>query len=188
MRFPTLRDGVARRTRHALFALALAWPPALAWPATLQGKVVSVVDGDTITVLDASKTQHKVRLAGIDAPEKGQPFSNASRKHLALLAAGKQARIKYEKYDRYSRVVGQVWVAPPDVCPDARPECPKTLDVGLAQITVGLAWHFKRYAHEQSEEDQGRYGFAEEEARAKKAGLWAERNPLAPWEWRRSGR
>ena len=71
--------------------------------------------------------------------------------------------------------------------PDARCQhaaCPKTLDVGLAQITVGLAWHYKRYAPEQSEEDREHYAFAEEEARARRAGLWREREPVPPWEWR----
>ena len=63
-------------------------------------------------------------------------------------------------------------VSSPDVCTDASPECPKTLDAGLAQITVGLAWHYKQYAKEQTEEDRERYSFAEVEARAKNAGLW----------------
>ena len=62
---------------------------------------------------------------------------------------------------------------------------PKTLDAGLAQLTVGVAWHYKQYAGEQSEEDRERYSFAEVEARARKAGLWRERDPVAPWDWRR---
>ena len=81
-------------------------------------------------------------------------------------------------------MVGQVW----GVSPDARCQgagCPKTLDAGLAQVTVGLAWHYKKYAGEQSEEDRERYAFAEVEARARRAGLWREGDPVAPWEWRR---
>jgi len=81
--------------------------------------------------------------------------------------------------------VGKVWVPSPDArCQHAA--CPKTLDVGLAQVTVGLAWHYKRYAPEQSEEDRERYAFAEKEARAKRAGLWRDREPVAPWDWRRT--
>ncbi len=64
---------------------------------TIEGKVIKVADGDTITVLDSNKEQHRIRLAGIDAPEKGQPFDNASRKMLRELVAGKDARVEFEK-------------------------------------------------------------------------------------------
>lgn len=79
--------------------------------------------------------QHRVRIAGIDAPEKGQPFGNASRKRLGELVARKEVRVEFNKYDRYGRIVGKVLVTPPDC-----PPCGKTLDVGLAQITKGMAW------------------------------------------------
>jgi endonuclease YncB( thermonuclease family) len=59
------------------------------------------------------------------------------------------------------------------------------LNAGLAQVTVGLAWHYKKYQHKQSAEDRQRYAFAEQEARARKAGLWQGKNPVPPWEWRR---
>lgn len=167
---PNPRDWALRGTKHALVALALAFQPGPASPALLQGKAVSVADGDTITVIDSSNGQHRIRLAGIDAPELGKAYGRASKKYLAFLIAGGQVAMEWEKGDRYGRVVGKVWAASPDACPSARPECPKTLDVGLAQITVGLAWHFKRYAHEQLEEDRERYAFAEKEARARKAG------------------
>lgn len=91
--------------------------------------------------------------------------------------------MEWDKRDRYGRVLAKVWVAPPDArC--QHPACPRTLDVGLAQLTLGLAWHYKRYAPEQSEEDRERYAFAEKEARARRAGLWRDRKPVAPWEWR----
>ena len=81
-------------------------------------------------------------------------------------------------------MVGQVWVVSPDArCQGAG--CPKTLDAGLAQLTIGLAWHYKKYAAEQSEEDRGRYAFAEVEARVRRAGLWRDPGPLAPWDWRK---
>lgn len=72
-----------------------------------------------------------------------------------------------------------MWVQPGDC-----PRCGKTLDVGLAQISVGLAWWYKRYADEQSAEDRGRYESEEQEARLRKRGLWADAKPVPPWEWR----
>ena len=146
---------------------------------TIEGKVTKVADGDTITVFDSNKEQHRIRLAGIDAPEKRQPFGNASRKMLGELVAGKEVRVEFEKYDHYRRIVGKVLVTPIDCS-----NCDKTIDVGLAQITSGMAWWYRKYAHEQSPEDQGRYEFAEQEAKAKKVGLWQDKNPVPPWEYR----
>ena len=140
--------------------------------SVIEGTVVKIADGDTINVLDFDKQQHKIRIAGIDAPEKGQPFGNASGKRLGELVARKEVRVEFNKHDRYGRIVGKVWVKPPD-CPTYG----KTLDVGLAQITAGMAWWFKRYAKEQSAEDRGRYEFAEEEARAKEGRAVAGQRP-----------
>ena len=97
--------------------------------ADISGKVVAVTDGDTIKILDNNNVQHKIRLTGIDAPEKAQPFGNASRKHLALMVAGKNVRIETSKRDRYGRVLGKVWVQPQDCS-----ACGKTLNANLAQI------------------------------------------------------
>jgi endonuclease YncB( thermonuclease family) len=160
--------------------LILLSPPAYPSTTVVEGLVVKVADGDTITVLDSKRRQQRVRIAGIDAPEKGQPFGNASRKSLSAMAAGKEVRVEFTKYDRYGRIVGKVLVRPPDC-----PTCGKTLDVGLAQVTTGMAWWYRYYAHEQSPEDQGRYELAEQEAKAKKRGLWQDKNPEPPWEWRR---
>jgi endonuclease YncB( thermonuclease family) len=104
---------------------------------------------------------------------------------MAELVGRKAVEVEWYKTDRWGRLIGTVWVA----SPDCRGEpCPKTLDAGLALITSGLAWHFKRYAHEQPEEERERYAFAEEEARARKAGLWSDPNPVPPWEWRKMKR
>jgi len=151
--------------------------------SVLEGTVVKVADGDAITVLDSDKVQHRVRVAGIDAPEKGQPFGNASRKRLVNLVARKEVRVEFDKHDRYGRIVGKVWVTPIDC-----PTCGKTLDVGLAQITAGMAWWYRKYAKEQSREDQGRYEFAEQEAKTKRVGLWQDKNPQPPWEFRKAKR
>jgi len=151
---------------------------------TLSGRVVAVHDGDTFTVLNANLTQHKIRLAGIDAPEFKQAFGSRSKQNLSRLVFGHDVRIEWQKRDRYGRILGKVWTISPDA-PCQASNCPKTLDANLAQITVGMAWHYKHYERDQSPEDRERYAFAEREARTKKAGLWADPNPVPPWEWRR---
>ena len=162
------------------FLLALFSLPAF---ADVTCVVVGVADGDTVTVLDADKSQHKVRVAGIDAPEKAQPFGQRAKQRMSTLVFGKEVRLEGDKRDRYGRTVAKVWVSPPDC-----QRCPKTLDAGLAVLTSGLAWHYKKYQNEQSPEDRERYAFSEDEARSKHAGLWAEANPAPPWEWRKSRR
>ena len=165
----------------ALTSLATAAPA----PNVLEARVVGVTDGDTVTVLDSNKVQHKIRLAGIDAPEKDQPFGSRSKQSLSNAVMGKDVRVEWSKQDRYGRLVGKVWVTPIDLpCARTAEPCPKTLDVNLAQLTVGLAWHYKEYAKEQSEEDRHRYAFAEQEARARRAGLWSEPDPTPPWDYR----
>jgi endonuclease YncB( thermonuclease family) len=130
-----------------------------------------VTDGDTITILDRDKRQHKIRLNGIDAPEKGQPFGDRSRQHLASLVFDRNVRAECHKRDRYGR----------DVC--------KVLDgsrdVGLEQIRAGLAWWYRAYASEQTPEDQAAYERTEQDAKAREFGLWREPNPGPPWEWRK---
>ena len=151
--------------------------------ADINGKVVAVTDGDTIKVLDSNNVQYKVRLTGIDAPEKSQPFGNASRNHLASMVAGKNVRIESSKTDRYGRVLGKVWVQPSDC-----PSCGKTLDANHAQILSGMAWWYRYYAKDQSPEDRGRYESAENEAKGRRLGLWSESNAIPPWAWRKGQR
>lgn len=148
--------------------------------ANVTGRVVGVADGDTITVLDETKTQHKVRLAGIDAPEKSQPFGQEAKQYMSDLVYGKEVQLEGDKHDRYGRTIAKVWVTPADC-----PACPKTLDAGMAMLTVGLAWHYRQYQKEQTPEDRERYTFAEIEAKAKRAGLWTDSYPVPPWDWRK---
>jgi len=152
---------------------------------TLTGRVVYVVDGDTVTVKDSAHLNHRIRVSGIDAPEMTQRFGARSKQYLFRLLFNKTVSVEYVKRDDHGRIVGKIMVSSPDACPDASDTCPKTLDAGLAQLTVGLAWWYRYYAAEQTEEDQYRYEFAEYEARARKAGLWVDAEPLPPWEWRR---
>lgn len=140
----------------------------------IAGRVVHVADGDTVTVLDASKVQHKVRLAGIDAPEKAQPFGQRSRESLEDLVAGRTVIVETHKKDRYGRYVGKVIL--------------NSRDVNVEQIRRGMAWFYREYAHEQSAADRQIYEQAEIDARAARVGLWADKAPTAPWDYRRSGR
>ena len=151
--------------------------------ADISGKVVSVKDGDTIIVLDDSGTESIVRLTGIDAPDKHQPYSKASRRHLASLVAGKEVLVESVKLDDYGRHLGKVWVQPADCS-----TCGKTLDANHAQLLAGMAWWYRYYAREQPAEDRGRYESAEDEAKARKRGLWADPNPINPYNWRKGER
>ena len=154
-------------------ATALALCLALQTHAdTLLGKVIHVADGDTITILDDAHTQHKIRLTGIDAPEKRQAFGNVSKQSLAKQVAGQSVAVEWDKVDRYGRKVGKVLLA--------------GLDSNLVQIKRGLAWHYKQYEREQSPADRQSYAAAEAEARAAKLGLWRDAAPLPPWDFRRS--
>jgi endonuclease YncB( thermonuclease family) len=146
---------------------------------TLSGRVVGISDGDTLTVL-VEKRHVKVRIKGIDAPEKGQPFAERSKQNLARMAFQKDARLECHKKDQYGREVCKVWVQPSDC-----PTCGKTLDVGHAQVIAGMAWWFRKYIREQTLEDGGRYESSEEEARLRRLGLWNDPQPIPPWEWRR---
>jgi endonuclease YncB( thermonuclease family) len=139
--------------------------------ATLQGKVVSVADGDTVTVLDAQKTQHKIRLQGIDAPERGQAYGNKSKQSLNEMVQGKEVTVEYQKKDKYGRVVGKVLLNKIDVC--------------LEQVKRGMAWHYKQYANEQLYDDQETYSLAEQQAKAELIGLWRDKQPVPPWEFRK---
>jgi endonuclease YncB( thermonuclease family) len=166
-----LRDTIA-----ACLLLAFSLPAC----ADFTGKVVGVIDGDTITVVDAAKIRHTIRLAAIDAPERGQPGGFRSKESLSRLVYERKVRVEGNKTDPYGRIVAKVWVGPTDC-----PSCATTLDAGLTQIAMGRAWWFRRYAYEQSPEDRGRYEVAEREAKAGKAGLWRDRDPVPPWKWRR---
>jgi endonuclease YncB( thermonuclease family) len=158
-------------------AAALALLTALASPCAAEqwrGKVVGVADGDTLTLLDAQRQQHRIRLDGIDAPERSQPFGQRARQSLASLAHGREALADCPKTDRYGRAVCRVTV--------------DGVDVGLEQVRRGLAWHYVRYAHEQSPQAQAEYARAEQQARGERSGLWSYRDPTPPWDYRRAAR
>lgn len=162
----------------SLLLLALSLSPA-ARAAEIVGEVVAVADGDTLTVLDASREKHRIRLSGIDAPEKRQAYGERSKQHLATLVFRKTVRVVWDKRDRYARIVGRVLAA------ECEAACPYTLDVGLEQIKAGLAWHYSRYAKEQPAAQRERYAETEQRARQRREGLWSDAHPIAPWDFRR---
>ena len=132
----------------------------------LVGKVVGITDGDTITVLDADKTEHKIRLMGIDAPESKQDFGNESKKALSNYIYQREVTVEYKKQDRYKRKVGKVILDKQDIC--------------LQMIKDGLAWHYKDYEKEQSKTDRDLYRQAELKARNEKVGLWQDSKAIKP--------
>lgn len=136
---------------------------------TLSGKVVAVLDGDTITVL-REREQTRVRIAGIDAPEKKQAFGQRSKQSMSDCAFGKDVVVEWKKLDRYGRTIGKV-VA-------------DGVDCGLRQVELGMAWHYKAYAKDQSREDREAYAGAEDRAKAERRGLWVDADPTPPWEYR----
>lgn len=151
--------------------LAFASPGTLL-AETLQGRVVGIADGDTLTLLDGGNRQHKIRLAEIDAPEvghgvkkPGQPWGQNSRQSLAVLCYRKQAAVSIMDIDRYGRSVGRV------VC--------EGKDANLVQVSSGMAWAYERYNR------RPEITKAEKDARAAKRGLWADVNNVPPWDWRK---
>ena len=136
----------------------------------LHGLVVAVADGDTITVLDESKQQHKIRLMGIDAPEKKQAYGQSSKESLSDLVYMKDVDVFWLKHDRYGRTIGKVSFDGNDMC--------------LEQIKRGMACHYKQYEREQSESDRSLYSQGESVARALKIGLWHDDMPIEPSSFR----
>jgi endonuclease YncB( thermonuclease family) len=130
---------------------------------------VQVSDGDTITVLAAGNRQVRVRLAWVDAPERGQAFANASRQSLRELVAGRTVRVIERDVDRYGRTVGTVEVDGLDVC--------------LEQLQRGLAWVFERYIVDAPAETQREYREVQELARWERKGLWKDKDAIPPWEF-----
>lgn len=163
----------AYRLLHAA-VLAAALAAGGAQARELAGRVVAVHDGDTVTLLDGAQQQHRIRIAGIDAPEKAQPFGEVAKQSLARLAFGKHAEVRCSKRDRYGREICGVFVG-------AR-------DVGLEQVRAGHAWWYREYAREQSPDDRRAYAAAEAEARDLRRGLWRDVSPTPPWDWRRQSR
>ena len=153
------------RSLALLLPLLLAASPAL---ADIRGKVISIQDGDTLTVV-IDRRQVKVRLTDIDAPELRQPFGTRSRQSLSEMCFGKLASLNVRGQDRYHRSLAQV------TC--------EGKDANAEQVRRGYAWTYVRFARRDSP-----LRALEQEAKAARRGLWADAAPVAPWDWRRNGR
>jgi micrococcal nuclease len=160
------------KTRCALFIAILFTAASAATAAkphyTLTGKVVAISDGDTLTVLDDTKTQHKIRLAGIDAPEKRQAFGTNAREALGDKAFQQSVRIEVIDVDRYHREVGRIFLG--------------ERFINMEMVRDGFAWRYVQY------DKPGEFTAAEADAREHHRGLWADPNPTPPWEWRKAKR
>lgn len=155
-----------------LATLVLALFVGQAVADTITGKVVRVADGDTITLLTTDHRQLKVRLYGIDCPEKRQAYGNRARQAVAEMTAGKIVRVESMGVDRYGRVLGLIAGTGGE-------------DVNRSLVRQGMAWVYTRYC----KVPQCREWIQDEaEARAAGRGLWADPFAMPPWEWRRSHR
>lgn len=128
----------------------------------LSGKVVSIHDGDTITVLQG-KRQIKVRLFGIDAPELKQPYGKKSKQFLVNLVAGQMVEVEESGEDRYKRTIGTIYL--------------NGTDISAQMVENGYAWVYRKFSKK----------YTPQESKAKKQGLglWRDKEPIPPWEWRK---
>lgn len=152
--------------RIILLTLICALVTATTWAAeTITGKVVKVIDGDTIYVLSNGRTE-KIRLAGIDCPEKKQPFGQVAKRFTLDLAALKIVKVEYSKTDFYGRKIGTVFL-------------PNDINLNHALVEAGLAWWYRKYSQDKTLEK------LEMQARQAGRGLWINPDPLPPWSWRK---
>jgi len=177
------RQRVSRKTRRVLVGLLVAalvggllvlsrsrqesdssLPPNV---TVIKGTVVSVTDGDTLTLLDASRTEHKIRLQGIDAPERRQAYGVRAKEALARKVFQKQVQVDSQGQDRYGRTIGNVYLG--------------DRWINRELVAEGWAWHYKQYS---VSEDLAQ---AETNARNSRVGLWQDSHPVPPWEFRHAG-
>ncbi|RXK59652.1 thermonuclease family protein [Lacibacter luteus] len=151
-----------------VFLLLLPLPALTAPSYTLTGKAVRIVDGDTFDLL-VDKTTYRIRLAGIDAPEKGQDFGNASKQLLGTLCKDELLTVVVTDTDRNKRKIAEVYTS-------------KKVWINKEMIAKGMAWHFVKYSANKE------LAAAEQQARKNKVGLWNASNAVAPWEWRKKRR
>ena len=151
-------------------AMLLLLGPIAVSAQTLQGRVVAITDGDTFTLLTDDKKQVRVRVAEIDAPERGQPYGDRSRQELSRLIFGEDVSVEIQVVDRYGRPVGRPVV--------------KSMDVTEEMVRIGAAWVYRTYS-----DDEKLYSL-EREAKANKLGIWglSEYERVPPWDWRQGKR
>ena len=139
--------------------------------ATITGRVTAVSDGDSFILVDAQRRSIRVRIQGVDAPERRQGFSYASKQSLSKMIYRRDVVVNVDKADQYGRVVGTVMV--------------EGRDAGLEQIRAGFAWFYTHYANEMPPVVRTVYIAAQREAKSARRGLWSENDPTPPWRFRR---
>lgn len=143
--------------------------PAILSAHTLKGKIIRVSDGDTVVVLDSTNTQYRVRLDGIDCPEKGQPFGKKATDFVKNITSKSEfVTIVWKKKDRYGRILGYLIV--------------DEVNVNKELLRNGLAWHYKHFNKDKELAD------LEQQAKDKKLNIWSESNPIEPYYWRKGKR
>lgn len=166
---PVMRKNDFNRAR-VLVAIAFTMLAPSANADILTGYVVGITDGDTLTLL-VERQQYKIRIAGIDAPERLQARGDRSKTNLSRLAFDQPAVADCPKVDRWGWKICKVTV--------------NAVDIGLEQVKDGMAWWYRKYSKEQTAEDQSAYEHAELMAKLKRLGLWGDTNPVPPWDFRR---
>jgi endonuclease YncB( thermonuclease family) len=141
---------------------------------SLAGRVTAVADGDSFVITDAARHSYRVRLLGIDAPERHQSFSAASKRQLSNTIFGRDIVVTSDKVDQYGRIVGSVVV--------------NGHDVALDQVRAGMAWVYVHYQGQLSPNERAAYTAAQRSAKEQHAGIWSEPSPVPPWQFRRAAR
>lgn len=138
--------------------IILCYLSLLAYPA----KVIKISDGDTITILTQQRKQIKVRFYGIDAPELKQPYGKKSKQFLANLIAGEVVEVDENGKDRYKRTIGTIYL--------------NGADINAQMVANGYAWAYRKFSK--------KYTAQESQAKKQGLGLWRDKEPIPPWEWR----
>jgi micrococcal nuclease len=151
-----------------IFLIALCLLSGHVHAASFTGKLVKVLDCDTVEVMHDGKAE-RIRLAQIDCPEKNQPFGQAAKEYVLDIASHKIVTVEVATVDRYGRTVGKVFL-------------PDDANLNKQIVRAGYAWQYKRYSKDTE------YADLEAEARVARLGLWQDLSPIPPWEWRRGKR
>jgi endonuclease YncB( thermonuclease family) len=154
--------------RHLPFALSLLAAQVAAEDG-LAGRVVAIVDGNTLNLRDSANRPHRIRLLAIAAPQKLQPFGDHSMAALNALASGRDVVAECVKLDRNRQEVCKITMG--------------GTDINLELVRGGMAWWYRQDVREQTPADQTEYQQAEFQAKIRRLGLWAEKNPVPPWQW-----
>ena len=138
----------------------------------MTGRVLTVIDGDTVRLIDHNKKQHKIRLEGIDAPERNQAFGNVCRNLLYDIVRDREVDVIWYKTDKFGRILGTLVV-------DGG-------NVNLRMLLDGCAWYYKYYEKDLPANVRRVYESAQEQATFDQRNLWRDKNPIPPWEFRRN--